>query len=99
MWSCRAWLVGVSSDFFRLGREAQLLQQRKDRGETISESESKEIDRKWWAEFMTAASWMPVAVHYSVEGGLKGMNLGIVGLCGVSAGLNNFRAAWGATKA
>jgi Peroxisomal biogenesis factor 11 (PEX11) len=97
-WSCRSWLVAVSSDFFRLWRESVLLQNRRDRGEKISESEQKEIDRKWYAELMTAASWFPVAVHYSLDGGLSWMNPGLVGFFGMMAGLNNFRLQWAATK-
>ena len=95
---CRSWLVGVASDFFRLWREAVLLKERKQKGEKISEKEQKEIDRKWYAELTTAASWIPVAVHYSVDGGLPFMNPGLVGLCGAMAGLNNFRTQWAATK-
>ena len=98
MWACRSWMVGVASDFLRLWRESYLLNQRKERGESISESEQTEIDRKWYAELTTAVSWMPVAIHYSVEGGLSWMNPGIVGFCGMMAGLNNFRIQWAATK-
>jgi hypothetical protein len=98
MWSCRSWLVGVTSDFFRLWRESVLLQKRKDAGETISREEQEKIDRKWYAELTTALSWMPVAIQYSVEGGLPGMNSGIIGFCGMMAGINNFRLQWAATK-
>ena len=96
--ACRSWLVAVASDFFRLWRESVLLSKRKERGEKISEKEQDEIDRKWYAELTTAVSWMPVAIHYSVEGGLPWMNPGIVGFCGMMAGLNNFRNQWAATK-
>jgi Peroxisomal biogenesis factor 11 (PEX11) len=98
LWSCRSWLVGVAVDFLRLAREAQLHQERKDRGEKISESEQKAFDRQWWASLQTDVAWMPVAVHYSVEGGLSWMNTGLVGFCGMMAYMNNFRNAWAATK-
>jgi len=97
VWSCRAWLIGVASDFLRLWREATLAREKRARGEAGTKAEQDEFDRKWWNEFITAASWFPVAVHYSVDGGLKGMNSGLVGLFGLVAGLNNFRNAWAAT--
>ncbi|KAI1610917.1 hypothetical protein EDD37DRAFT_354144 [Exophiala viscosa] len=93
-WSCRAWLVGVASDFLRLQREAQLEQQKVGR----TSQEKEDFDRKWWNEFMTAAYWMPVAVHYSLyPEGIKGFNMGFVGFLGMMAGLNNFRNQWAAT--
>lgn len=98
-WACRSWLLAVSTDVFRLCRESVLLRERKESGETISTTEQKEIDAKWYTDAMTAVSWLPVALHYSVDGGLPGMNPGLVGFCGMMAGINNFRAAWAATKA
>jgi hypothetical protein len=97
LWACRSWLLAVSSDIFRLWRENTLLNERKKSG-GVSTSEQEEIDRKWYADLTTTLSWLPIAVHYSVEGGLPGMNLGVVGFCGVMAGINNFRNAWAATK-
>jgi len=94
-WSCRAWLVGVSSDFIRLWREAEL---EKANGASKTAQEKEAFNRKWWNEFMVAAYWMPVAVHYSLyPEGLKGMNTGMVGFLGLMAGLNNFRNQWAAT--
>jgi hypothetical protein len=92
-WACRSWLVGVSTDFFRLWRDATLMRERKTR-ERVSREEEEQFDAKWWADLQTCTAWLPVAIHYSVEGGLTGMNQGIVGFCGLMAGLNNFRAAW-----
>lgn len=94
-WSCRAWTLGVASDFLRLWREAEI---NKDKRRMKTTKENEEFDRKWWSEFMVAAYWMPVAVHYSMfPGGIPGMNTGIVGFLGMMAGLNNFRNQWAAT--
>jgi hypothetical protein len=93
-WACRSWLVGVATDFFRLWRDSVLLKERRARGESVSAQEQEAFDNKWWADLQTCSAWLPVAVHYSVEGGLTGMNTGIVGLCGLLAGINNTRAAW-----
>ncbi|KIW63640.1 hypothetical protein PV04_08625 [Phialophora macrospora] len=92
-WSCRAWTVGVASDFLRLWREAQLNKEKRQ-----SAKEQEDFDRKWWTEFMVAAYWMPVAVHYSLfPAGIPGMNNGLVGFFGLMAGLNNFKSQWAAT--
>ena len=94
-WSCRAWLVGVASDFLRLWRESVI---ESEKAGSKSAKEKEDFNRKWWNEFMTAVYWMPVAVHYSLyPTGVPGMNTGIVGLCGMMAGLNNFRNQWAAT--
>lgn len=93
-WSCRAWLVGVASDFLRLWREAEL---EKSRASTRSAKEKEEYDRKWWNEFMTAAYWIPVALQYSNYPDGIGLSTGAVGFLGLMAGLTNFRNAWAAT--
>lgn len=95
-WSCRAWLCGISCDFLRLFREAQLGRQT-GRYERMNADEKREADRKWWSEFFVAASWYPMALQYAVEGGI-GLNMGMIGLCGFMANLGNFAKAWQATK-
>merc|ERR1712230_310151 len=93
-WSCRAWLVGVATDFLRLWREAQI-----EKGSPPRSAQEKEsFERKWWNEFMVATYWLPVAVHYSLYPvGIKGFNTGLVGFFGLMAGLNNFMTQWAAT--
>lgn len=56
-----------------------------------------DIDSKWWSQLFVAASWWPMALHYSLEGGI-GLNLGMVGALGFMAGAESFRAQWAATK-
>ncbi|KAK5938346.1 hypothetical protein PMZ80_009316 [Knufia obscura] len=95
-WSCRAWLCGITCDFLRLFREAQLARQN-GTYERMNEEEKRNVDKKWWSEFFVATSWYPMAIHYSVEGGV-GLNLGMVGACGFLANLGNFLKAWEGTK-
>ena len=96
-WSCRAWFLGINCDLLRLWREAALARERRQNGETVSAKEQEAMDKKWWNDLFVAVSWYPMALHYSKEGGLAGMNQGLVGLSGFLAGLGNFRAAWAAT--
>ena len=63
----------------------------------MNAKEQEAMDKKWWNDLFVAVSWYPMALHYSKEGGLAGMNQGLVGLSGFLAGLGNFRAAWAAT--
>ncbi|KIV93907.1 hypothetical protein PV10_05082 [Exophiala mesophila] len=91
-WSCRAWLVGVASDFLRLWREAEI-----EKSKTKTQQEKEDFDRKWWNEFLTAAYWLPVALEYSNYPAGVGLNQGAIGFLGLMAGLNNFRNAWAAT--
>ncbi|KAK5085975.1 hypothetical protein LTR05_005265 [Lithohypha guttulata] len=95
-WSCRAWLAGITCDFLRLFREAQLARQTGSY-QKLNEEQKREADKKWWTEFFVATSWYPMAIHYSVEGGI-GLNLGMVGACGFFANLGNFLKAWEGTK-
>lgn len=79
LWAYRFWLAGVSCDFLRLAREAQLegrrraarAQMRED-GRAVAvyqEEEDRKVDRKWWMDFVIASAWMPMALHYSSSGG------------------------------
>lgn len=95
-WSCRAWLMGITCDFLRLFREAQLARQDGTYAQ-MNEEQKREADKKWYSELFVAMSWYPMAVHYSVEGGI-GLNLGMVGACGFFANLGNFLKAWHAAK-
>jgi hypothetical protein len=78
-----------------LWREAEI---HKGKKHAMSLQEEEDWERKWWNEFMVAAYWMPVAIHYSLfPAGIPGMNTGIVGFLGLMAGLNNTRNQWAAT--
>ncbi|KAI9658248.1 MAG: hypothetical protein M1821_002381 [Bathelium mastoideum] len=111
LWSCRAWLVGVVGELLRVGRGAVLAQRRrkaegggKGEGEEDARADVERLrvqveeDARLWREAIVPLSWLPVAVHYSLEGGLPGMNLGVMGFCGMIAGLGKTQALWKATK-
>ena len=92
--------------FLKLAREAQLESKRRavrarmsHEGKNAADEANDDdaTDRKWWSQLFVAASWWPMALHYSVEGGI-GMPLGVVGLLGAMAGAENFRSQWAATK-
>jgi hypothetical protein len=107
LWAYRAWLSGVSCDFIRLAREAQLEKRRRakrqqmlDEGRRVAvyEDEDRKLDAKWWQDLMIASAWFPMAVHFSSSsGGIPGWNLGWMGLCGLVAGSSRARGLWRAT--
>ncbi|KAF2187401.1 hypothetical protein K469DRAFT_570097 [Zopfia rhizophila CBS 207.26] len=107
LWAYRAWLGGVSCDFLRLAREAQLERRRRavrarmeSEGEAIAEDHEEEdsrTDAKWWTDLMITSAWFPMALHFSSSTGVPGWNLGWMGLCGLVAGSSRARTLWGAT--
>lgn len=103
IWSYRAWFAGVVCDFVRLGREAQLERAKRAKrpegeksGVSVLEEDQK-ADAKWWAEAVVPASWFPMALHFALENGLPGFNLGVMGMAGGIAGLGRFASLWAAT--
>lgn len=108
LWAYRAWLGGVSCDFVRLAREAQLegrrratRKQMKEEGHEVAiyqDEEDARTDKRWWTDLMIASAWLPMALHFSSDkGGLPGWNLGFMGLCGLVAGSARARGLWEGT--
>ena len=102
LWAYRAWMAGVVCDFVRLLREAQIERssraQRTTSSTSVSTREQDEsVDAKWWSQLIVPMAWLPVAVHYSVEGGLPGFNLGLMGASGGLAGLGRTADLWAST--
>ena len=101
LWSYRAWLVGVLCDFPRLLREAALeREKRADRTSSEKQAKTEEdqkADAKWYSDLIVPIAWLPVALHFSSETGLSGMNLGIMGACGALAGFSRTAGLWAAT--
>lgn len=95
-WSCRAWLVALTCDYLRLAREAQIAKE-KGLDKTMSEEEKEHAAQKWSSEFFTTSAWFPMAIHYSLDGGI-GLNQGLVGLSGMLGGMGGLSRAWAATK-
>lgn len=99
----RSWMLGFSCDFIRLFREAQLERNRRSQrsGSTdvSTRKEDEDADQKWWAELVVPFAWLPVGVQFAnwTEGGFPGFNLGLMGICGVMAGLGKTKALWDAT--
>ncbi|KAG9243703.1 hypothetical protein BJ878DRAFT_509497 [Calycina marina] len=64
LWSCRFWMAHVVLDFGRLVRERQVR-----RGGDEREKEAK-LDRAWLKQMVVNASWFPLTLHWSLDGGL-----------------------------
>ncbi|KAF2657210.1 hypothetical protein K491DRAFT_703552 [Lophiostoma macrostomum CBS 122681] len=108
LWAYRAWLGGVSCDFLRLAREAQIeskrrrvREQMRSEGRAVAigqDEEDQRTDAKWWLDLMIAGAWFPMALHFSsATGGLPGWNLGWMGVCGLVAGGSRAGGLWSAT--
>ncbi|KAK5164561.1 uncharacterized protein LTR77_009767 [Saxophila tyrrhenica] len=100
LWAYRAWFAGVLCDVVKLAREAQLeSSKRSERGEkgVTTRSADEAVDKKWWSDAVVPAAWTPVAAQFSVEGGFGWFNLGIMGACGMLAGLSRTASLWAET--
>ena len=94
LWSCRAWLFGVSCDFLKLGRQMQLQRANKSQ----NEEEKQEEIQMMKEDLVVAGCWFPLCVHYSLEHGFGAINGGIIGAFGLVAGLGSFSKMWAQTK-
>ncbi|KAF2718791.1 hypothetical protein K431DRAFT_230080 [Polychaeton citri CBS 116435] len=103
LWAYRAWMAGVACDFVRLFREAQLEKARRasrsadEKQVSTTVEADRKTDEAWWSDMVTPLSWFPVAAQFSLESGLPGFNLGVMGLCGGMAGLARTAKLWAAT--
>ncbi|KAK4556735.1 hypothetical protein LTR86_006306 [Recurvomyces mirabilis] len=103
LWAYRAWLGGILCDFVRLGREAQLERSRRSQkggassSTDVSAKSDEQKDQEWWAQAVVPLSWVPMATHVSLEGGIPGFNVGVMGLSGLSAGLGKIADLWAKT--
>ncbi|KAF2806180.1 uncharacterized protein BDZ99DRAFT_91570, partial [Mytilinidion resinicola] len=104
----RSWLVGVSCDFVRLGRQAVVERRRRavrarmaEEGRPVvegQEEEDREADALWWKELVVAVAWFPMAVQFGTDTGFPGWNLGLMGLCGLVATSGRTASLWRTTK-
>ncbi|GAO52050.1 hypothetical protein SAICODRAFT_5664 [Saitoella complicata NRRL Y-17804] len=81
LYACRFWAAYVILDLYRL------FQQRKT-------AATEEEERGWKREVMVNAGYAPLTVHWSLEGGLRGLGDEGVGLFGTVAAVGQLAKAW-----
>ena len=95
IWSARFWMAHVVLEFGRLAR-VRMLRRRQGKISGGEEKENKVVAAKeevvWWRDAYVNAAWMPLTVHYSVEGGYVGE--ASIAALGLVAGLFGIREAW-----
>lgn len=104
-WSYRCWMLGFSTDLVRLAREAQLESSKRanrsaaETKDAAIQDADAQVDQKWWSDLVVPVAWMPVGLQFSQWNGVgfPGFNLGIMGACGVLAGLSKTKALWDST--
>ncbi|KAF7312216.1 TPR-REGION domain-containing protein [Mycena indigotica] len=103
-WSCRFWASYIVLQFAHLREDRQLLQfqqralRRKSRG-TVTAAEKQDLARKWDAYFsglLVNACNLPLALHWSIDGGLIKNSL-VVDILSFIAAVVSFRTGWKAT--
>ncbi|KAF7330497.1 TPR-REGION domain-containing protein [Mycena venus] len=104
LWSCRCWASYVILQFAHLREDHKLLQLqqrtlRKGKGGSLSASEKQDLKRRWdayWSGLLVNICNLPLALHWSVEGGLI-KNPVLVDILSLIAAGASFRSGWNAT--
>ncbi|KAI0077063.1 hypothetical protein K474DRAFT_1772045 [Panus rudis PR-1116 ss-1] len=101
--STRFWAVYVFLQLAHLREDHRLLKIRertlgKSKANT-AQAEKEELIRRWdalWSQVIVNLSYLPLTIHWSIEGGLFKNDIW-VGLLGLSAALASWRSGWKAT--
>ncbi|KAJ7637636.1 hypothetical protein DFH06DRAFT_1218750 [Mycena polygramma] len=105
LWSCRFWASYVILQFAHLREDRQLLQQqqrtlRKGKsGSGPTPAEKQDLQRRWdayWSGLLVNICNLPLALHYSVEGGIIKNPL-VADTLSLITALASFRSGWNAT--
>ncbi|KAJ7178589.1 hypothetical protein C8R43DRAFT_973863 [Mycena crocata] len=105
LWSCRFWASYVILQFAHLREDRKLLQLhqrtlRKGKGAALSGAEKRDIQRRWdayWSGLLVNVCNLPLALHWSVEGGLIKNQL-FVDILSLITAVASFRSGWKATE-
>ncbi|KAJ6607383.1 hypothetical protein B0H10DRAFT_2072096 [Mycena sp. CBHHK59/15] len=103
MWSCRFWASYVVLQFAHLKEDRQLLQLqqrtlRKAKG-SLTAVEKRDFQRRWdayWSGVLVNLCNLPLALHWSLEGGLIKNPL-LVDILSLVTAVASFRSGWKAT--
>ncbi|KAF2225883.1 hypothetical protein BDZ85DRAFT_258244 [Elsinoe ampelina] len=93
LWSCRAWFVHTALEAVRLVRTRQIqgLGEKEGVNGEVS-AKRREEEKAWWRSWFVNAAYSPMAIHYSVEGGLIADDT--LGLLGLVVGYTTFGHMW-----
>ncbi|KAM7223696.1 hypothetical protein V8F06_000712 [Rhypophila decipiens] len=90
-WSVRCWAMYIGVELGKLAAE------RFGPSAGVTTLTTKEEKQAWRNKFARNLAWAPLTVHWSVDGGLAGVNEGVVGLLGSIPGLIQMRELWAST--
>ncbi|KAF7374962.1 TPR-REGION domain-containing protein [Mycena sanguinolenta] len=104
LWSCRCWASYVILQFAHLREDRKLLQLqqrtlRKGKGGVLTAAEKQDLARRWdayWSGLLVNTCNLPLALHWSIEGGLI-KNPVLVDILGLITAVASFRSGWNAT--
>ncbi|KJA14516.1 hypothetical protein HYPSUDRAFT_150319 [Hypholoma sublateritium FD-334 SS-4] len=104
LWSTRFWAAYVFLHFAHLVEDRKLLKlrhtsMRKAKASGLSVEEKEEMNQRWdafWSEVVINMGYLPLTIHWSMEGGLF-RNETWVAVFGLVAAVASFRTGWKAT--
>ncbi|KAJ7659916.1 hypothetical protein B0H17DRAFT_1095674 [Mycena rosella] len=104
LWSCRCWASYVILQFAHLREDRKLLQLqqrtlRKSKGASLTAADKQEFLRRWdayWSGMLVNVCNLPLALHWSVQGGLIKNPL-LVDILSLITAVASFRTGWKAT--
>ncbi|KAJ6544793.1 hypothetical protein DFH09DRAFT_1172767 [Mycena vulgaris] len=104
LWSCRCWASYVILQFAHLREDRKLLQLqqrtlRKGKGASLTAADKRDLQRRWdayWSGILVNVCNLPLALHWSVPGGLIKNPL-LVDILGLITAVTSFRSGWKAT--
>ncbi|KAJ7158843.1 hypothetical protein C8R46DRAFT_402399 [Mycena filopes] len=104
LWSCRCWAAYVILQFAHLREDRKLLQMqnrtlRRKSKVPVTPSERRDLDRRWdayWSSLLVNICNLPLALHWSLDGGLL-KNTTLVDILSLVTAVLSFRSGWNAT--
>ncbi|KAG2067470.1 hypothetical protein BDR04DRAFT_1104991 [Suillus decipiens] len=102
LWSCRFWLLYIVLQFAHLREDRKLLltrQRNLRKGKGFSDEDKEDLRNRWDSlgnELVANATNLPLALHWSLEGGIFTNDIWVTILSLVN-GIATFRGGWRAT--
>lgn len=95
LWSSRCWAAHVVLDLYKLYlQRTYLMSMSPQQQQTITQRERDEVAQTWVREVIINLAYAPLTIHWSLAGGLHGVDDTAIGALGVVAALGQLSKVW-----